>query len=1378
MSTPMRRAMPLITDAAFQVTKEARHQAAREQFARPTVEQIGRQLVRAAVHGDAFTVASKLVRADAPPVTREPPPDGYPVADEPAESTGQPAQAHCAVPEGHPDRVHADRRRAQVKPYMVEMTCGHQEPRFMREQTAGIPWSPDAVVSGSASRPCATCMKQQGMGGADEMAAQIDAQMPEWEARRRELGAGRTAQTPDEEGQLRQLGWSDGAIEAMSERQIELILQRGTKKPRPVGQGDGELPMAARRRRAGATCQSCGAEVPGGSYVSGDTCPECGAFALEPERNDDLVEAPGGDALTAGRQAQAFECSSCGCPKGRHDDMGCRECECSASYGITDDAEWEAREKSLDQMPGVDPAQERDKPFGPQHGSRQAARPGELQVGDLVKYTAKFMQSTGMYTGGPIDGKVVAPGMNERFVQVQWNDRDDPVQVNVANIMLKSKPDYTGSRRAYSDKGKCQSCGRKGRWCPECDAYACDECCVHWDYESDPRDARRAQQNPIEPETPAEPTPGQPGQPTGQPDGAPAPAPGPKNPARTKEVWDQDGKFSREVEADGVDELVRIHRELNDMGLTRSPDAQPAEQEAQAPQQAPQQQPAPAQPPQQQPMQARRAGVLEDMDDWDVVVSFAPPYGSERSSVMPHIKNEIDRLFPPGPGDWRDWDDQKVKEVADKIRATMSQRQGGARRAQWDEGDDGDGEECPLCSAGQPQWSPGTGTCMACGYDAEEMAGVDETVGGDPLFEEYANELGGPGAPVTAQEQGDEFEWKPKRKTPSGAPPADAPVETGVGTPGPMGASAGREATSVSDAIDSCAGECSCACHTYDGPGSGLENALEACEWPCDCPCHPAVGEYDRAGSRTAQQIEVQVHPDLDARTDLDDDSITGTVMQSRCNSCGEVRTVLDGQTPRPQRPGPAWTSAPLVHGAMGYAEASPMARPGVDIRQAQSGYTDCACRDCFDTAVNGDGQPALCGDCQQAGCSAEGDQECQRSDAYGVGDEFEQEGQGRGIDDLGNEVELQGQAWAETTTAPMTASMEQVAQLDEGIGDELEAREEYKPYLNPGPYDSTKPSQVKCQSCGHRFEVTKDQEFRCPECNSTDVHVAGRRTLAEAPLGGPAPIEDKPTGEDTFDDTTKRAADSMKVECQECGKTFKTSSPEPKCPKCGSYDIDLAKDASVFERLAAWYDDISDDKFKKRMKEKADGAEPSDDIEKDAARRHLEACADLNRQAAAAIRERRDTDELIDKFKTSLNFHYQEAKRHLANLAQYQGNCTRRAETARQAQPLGMPPAAAGITFEKSNERSEGDRVVWDVGWDPEQFAMLSGLDIEQQIRSWVLRDVSNEKDTGQRATRNWGFVADIVLEDIDLDAGIATVSMQSSEQAAPQVAPAEVTE
>lgn len=49
------------------------------------------------------------------------------------------------------------------------------------------------------------------------------------------------------------------------------------------------------------------------------------------------------------------------------------------------------------------------------------------------------------------------------------------------------------------------------------------------------------------------------------------------------------------------------------------------------------------------------------------------------------------------------------------------------------------------------------------------------------------------------------------------------------------------------------------------------------------------------------------------------------------------------------------------------------------------SGYTHCACRDCFDVAVSNDmGNPDLCLLCKDAGCERDGGSECQRVDAYG----------------------------------------------------------------------------------------------------------------------------------------------------------------------------------------------------------------------------------------------------------------------------------------------------------------------------------------------------------------------------------------------------------
>lgn len=43
------------------------------------------------------------------------------------------------------------------------------------------------------------------------------------------------------------------------------------------------------------------------------------------------------------------------------------------------------------------------------------------------------------------------------------------------------------------------------------------------------------------------------------------------------------------------------------------------------------------------------------------------------------------------------------------------------------------------------------------------------------------------------------------------------------------------------------------------------------------------------------------------------------------------------------------------------------------------SGYCNCACRDCFEIAISSDDKPALCWECEESGCSAEGDSECDR---------------------------------------------------------------------------------------------------------------------------------------------------------------------------------------------------------------------------------------------------------------------------------------------------------------------------------------------------------------------------------------------------------------
>lgn len=55
------------------------------------------------------------------------------------------------------------------------------------------------------------------------------------------------------------------------------------------------------------------------------------------------------------------------------------------------------------------------------------------------------------------------------------------------------------------------------------------------------------------------------------------------------------------------------------------------------------------------------------------------------------------------------------------------------------------------------------------------------------------------------------------------------------------------------------------------------------------------------------------------------------------------------------------------------------------------SGYTSCACRDCFETAVSEAMDiPDLCNACVEAGCDCDGESECLRNDAYSCDDELQ----------------------------------------------------------------------------------------------------------------------------------------------------------------------------------------------------------------------------------------------------------------------------------------------------------------------------------------------------------------------------------------------------
>jgi len=51
-------------------------------------------------------------------------------------------------------------------------------------------------------------------------------------------------------------------------------------------------------------------------------------------------------------------------------------------------------------------------------------------------------------------------------------------------------------------------------------------------------------------------------------------------------------------------------------------------------------------------------------------------------------------------------------------------------------------------------------------------------------------------------------------------------------------------------------------------------------------------------------------------------------------------------------------------------------------------GYVPCACRDCFEIAIAvEDGERALCHECEEAGCEADGSGECSAPHAYCSGE-------------------------------------------------------------------------------------------------------------------------------------------------------------------------------------------------------------------------------------------------------------------------------------------------------------------------------------------------------------------------------------------------------
>lgn len=68
-----------------------------------------------------------------------------------------------------------------------------------------------------------------------------------------------------------------------------------------------------------------------------------------------------------------------------------------------------------------------------------------FKPGDIVRFTAKFLKSTGMVTGAPKDGKVLTYDSDldpTRFIKVAWSDGTTTL-VAASNVTKVGKPDYS-----------------------------------------------------------------------------------------------------------------------------------------------------------------------------------------------------------------------------------------------------------------------------------------------------------------------------------------------------------------------------------------------------------------------------------------------------------------------------------------------------------------------------------------------------------------------------------------------------------------------------------------------------------------------------------------------------------------------------------------------------------------------------------------------------------------------------------------------------------------------------------------------------------------------------------------------------------------------
>src|SRR5262245_26186536 len=256
--------------------------------------------------------------------------------------------------------------------------------------------------------------------------------------------------------------------------------------------------------------------------------------------------------------------------------------------------------------------------------------------------------------------------------------------------------------------------------------------------------------------------------------------------------------------------------------------------------------------------------------------------------------------------------------------------------------------------------------------------------------------------------------------------------------------------------------------------------------------------------------------------------------------------------------------------------------------RPKQSGYTPCACRDCFDTAISSDmRKPDLCHDCEQAGClkshskefatARPHERECQRSDAYGVENEA--------VDEWGNAPRQPGKPTIAAAPKPPKA-----AQPKQGLPKPAAAPRPKPPQAPvfkskppkatfggppkgtaPSPSTAPKPRGVKGESRVDLVAALLDGALSAGEA-VTLVAEAGERRTHGASFGASDYLTGAgPTGPD---DATSQSlsrlqhldqlAKLQRARKRQLAATWGEAAEQPRCTYCGSPGITHpAKDAA-----------------------------------------------------------------------------------------------------------------------------------------------------------------------------------------------------------------------